>query len=247
MPAAYHLVIVEDDTLLRKSLVNFYQKQGFNISAFDCAEPVYDFIKQSSQHKFGDVDLIVSDIVLPGDCGLTLFEQLTSFPELGKILISSNSHEKDRIGGLSVGADDYVCKPLNSEELLLRTNALLKRLKSKRSTSFTKIRFLGFDLDPESRALSTLISSIEQQVIISELEHKLLLTLVGFQGKICTRSNISKSLFNDNKARDEFLSGRAIDVLIGRLRKRFIQLDEQADLILTLRGKGYMLRAEIDR
>lgn len=243
MLPAYHIVIIEDDNLLRKSLINFYQKHGFNISAFDCAEPVYDFIKQSQQHEFGEVDLIISDIILPGDNGLTLFEKLTEFPELGKILISINNHENDRIDGLSVGADDYICKPVNSDELLLRTNALLKRLKSKRSAAFTKIHFLGYKLDPESRTLSSGI----QHVILSNNEHKLMLTLIGSQGRECNRLIIANALYNNSKDRGELISGRSMDILISRLRKKFKQLGERSNLILTLRGKGYMLRSEADQ
>ncbi len=243
MNTVQHIVIVEDDTLLRKSLVNFYQKHGFNTSAFDCAEPVYDFIKQGEQHEFGEVVLIISDIILPGESGLALFDKLADFPALGKILISINSNEQDRIQGLHSGADDYICKPVNSEELLLRTNALLKRLNSKYSAYFTKISFLGYALDPESRELST----VNQHTILSYYENRLLLTLIGGQGKVCDRLMIANALYNNKEDSNDFLSGRAMDVLVGRLRKKFIQLDEKADLILTLRGKGYMLRADIDR
>ncbi len=230
MSQLHHITIVEDDDLLRRSLVNLFEKQNYRVSEFASADGVYDFIKQ------GNTDLIVCDIVLPTSNGFELFEKLAEFPRIGKIFISGKTNIEHRIKGLSLGADDYICKPLDSTELLLRTGALIKRLEIQYqglNQTASEISFLGLTLNIESRVLSGVNSCID----LGFIEHELLILLIALQGKICDREKIYLTLGD----REKYSSGRALDNLINRLRKKLALVGGKRKYIITFRGAGYML------
>ena len=225
-----HIVIVEDDDLLRTSLVNLFENSGYQVSPFESSEGVIEKIQEQS------TNIIISDVILPDGSGHYLFNKLNNFPSLGKIFISNKINLEDRIKGLSCGADDYICKPLDSTELLLRTQALLKRIDQYNelgSKSSAVVHFHGLNLHLESRILSDDKDSIE----LGLYEHELLLMLIANQGKICERERICYILGNDNN----FSEGRALDNLIKRLRKKLSYFDQQKKFIITFRNQGYML------
>jgi DNA-binding response OmpR family regulator len=228
-----HIVIVEDDDLLRESLCNFYTKNEYLVASFDSASGVYQYIQSYIDNQSDEVCIIVCDVMLPTEDGFSLIEQLKDFPNLGKIFISSKVDLKNRIKGLSLGADDYICKPFNSIELLLRTEGLLARLKATEiEIENENIQFLNFQLNPETRVLSCL----SQHLKLGLVEHQLLIFLISKQGKVCSRYDIAKALNEEEK----YQQGRALDILISRLRKKMYQLS-QTDSIITYRGKGYLL------
>jgi two-component system torCAD operon response regulator TorR len=226
----YHITIVEDDELLRRSLVNLFGNQGYIVSDFSSADGVYEFIKK------GNTDLIVCDIVLPTLNGFELFESLSEFTRLGKIFISGKVDIEHRIKGLSLGADDYICKPLDSTELLLRTGTLLKRLKTSTLQPIeatSNIQFLELTLNIESRILSKQGVQIE----LGTVEHELLLLLIAHQGKVCGREKIAFTLGDTEK----YINGRALDNLINRIRKKLSLIGGKRKFIITFRGNGFML------
>ena len=164
-----HIVIVEDDILLNKSLVNFLQKHNYKVSSFFDSFGVADFINGNK------VNVLITDIILPTGCGYSLMRELKNKTNLGKIFISQKADVYDRIEGLTLGADDYICKPINSDELLLRLSALLTRLPPLRDNKETSsISFLNFDVNTETRELS----SHNGQVELGYNEHQLLLVLI---------------------------------------------------------------------
>ena len=228
-----HIVIVEDDDLLRESLLNFYTKNKFLTKAFDSTLGVYQYIQSYIDTPNDKVQIIVCDIMLPGENGFSLMEQLKDFPELGKIFISTKTDIENRIKGLSLGADDYICKPVDSTELLLRTQSSLARLNTVKEDEVSdNIKFLNFELNPETRILSSNNKSLE----LSGAEHQLLILLISKQGKICSRQEIAQAL----NAPEKSTQGRALDILLSRLRKKMSSLNAK-DNIITYRGKGYLL------
>jgi len=230
-----HIVIVEDEDMLRLAITNLFTSCQYHVTSFACAAGVVEFINNSLFHPEGEVDVIISDIVLPYSDGLTLMQQMPSRKNLGKILISNRSTPADRVKGLSVGVDDYICKPLDSRELLLRTQSLQKRLTQyPDANNKDHISFLNFTLDTEQRILSHNKRFVE----LGYIEQDLLLFLLGKQGKICRREEISKALGNEHS----YSQGRALDILVSRLRKKIATIHNE-NILITCRGKGYLLLA----
>ena len=226
-----HITIVEDDDLLREALVNLFQKQGYVVSYFSSAEGVVEFIKN------GDSDVVICDIMLPDQSGLEIIKQLNDRPQLGKIIISGKTEVDDRITGLSLGVDDYICKPLDNTEILLRVQALLNRLSVQAEDNVKDdssiVNFYDLSLNLENRNLN-----FDQHVInLGINEFKLLSYLLSQQGKICSREKIVEALDNPSS----YESGRALDILISRVRKKISALSKRDSNIVTYRGQGYML------
>lgn len=227
-----HITIIEDDELLRLSLSNFFKQQGYVVSDFASAVGVVEFIKQ------GDSDIVLCDVMLPDINGLELVQQLRQVTDAGIIFISGKTALEDRISGLSLGADDYICKPIDLTELALRTTSLLSRLNhcsparfTKESTSFTY--FFDLKLNIETRLLSSESIIIE----LGENEFDLLCTLLNRQGKICSRQHIITQMSNGST----YVEGRGLDQLITRLRKKITHISANPNNIITYRGRGYML------
>lgn len=226
-----HITIVEDDDLLREALVNLFQKQGYVVSYFSSATGVVDFIKS------GDTDVVICDIVLPDLSGLDIIKQLHDKPQVGKIIISGKTEVDDRISGLSLGVDDYICKPLDNTEILLRVQALLNRLSTQPDDNVKDdssiLNFYDLSLNLENRNLSF----GDQVINLGISEFKLLSYLLSQQGKICSREKIIEALDNATS----YETGRALDILISRVRKKISTLSQRDSNIVTYRGQGYML------
>lgn len=237
-----HIVIVEDDSILRKAIVNCYQKNNYLISDFDCANGVVEFIEQCENSQEQSVDIIVTDIVMPHQNGYELINSLKNKPNLGKIFISVNSDLEDKIKGFRLGADDYIVKPLDSTELLLRTEALLSRIKPlthdvQHDDVSTEIKFLNFQVNPESR----LLQCKNQVVELGSAEHQLLLLMIGQQGNIISKQQIANAVYESL----EGTSDRTIDKLVSRLRKKLSKVGSNGEYIITQRAKGYLLVSQI--
>tara|TARA_R110002050_G_scaffold227974_3_gene363634 strand:+ start:375 stop:1091 length:717 start_codon:yes stop_codon:yes gene_type:complete len=233
-----HIVIVEDDFVLRKAIVNCYQKNYYYTTEFDCPNGVVEFIEQCEHNQQKAVDIIVTDIVMPDSSGYELIESLKNKPDLGKIFISVNGALEDKIKGLRLGVDDYIVKPINSIELLLRTESLLARIKPPYDDDVrTSIQFLNFQLNPESRVLSC-----QNQVLeLGHAEHQLLLLMIGQQGNICSKQQMVNAVYRS----PEGVSSRTIDKLVSRLRKKLCTVGGNAEYIITQRGKGCLLVSQV--
>ena len=233
MSVRYHVVLVEDDEMLLKVLSNALRKHEFNVSPFSHGIAAYQFIQHSSETDFGPAHILVSDVQLPDISGLDIINQLSDYEPLGKILISVNGQDHHKISGLMVGADDYVSKPVNPEELVLRIRALLRRLNIQGRAE--EISFLDLKLNPENKSLI----KGQQQIPLGEAEVSLLLALISQQGKIVKRQYLIDCLG------EKYAQGRALDMLVSRLRKKIGDDEEQEKYIVTYRNKGYMLMQEM--
>ncbi|WP_448547743.1 response regulator transcription factor [Thalassotalea fusca] len=230
-----HVVIVEDDQVLLEFLVSYFKQNNFHVSHFSSTIGVIDWVKKQMVDPLARLDVIISDVELPNGSGLEILEKLHGFTGLGKILISVRNEEADRIKGLKLGADDYVCKPLNPEELLLRTQSLIRKLgfTTYNPDRESYIQFGRCLLHPETR----LLLFEQRKLLLTEGELQILLSLIGRQGKIVSRDELAMSL--GKKAIN--LSSRSIDVLVGRLRRKLEDSARIPEQIITCRGKGYML------
>lgn len=224
-----HILLIEDDQWLRDGLELFLVSKRYKVTAVDTLAAARAVLNQTTDHY--PVRMIVSDISLPDGTALSLFDELYAEKQIGKIFISANISEQERIKGLQSGADDYLCKPISPEELLLRIKAVLRRLHVD-CEDITEICFLHYQLNPES-----LILSYENiQVQLSNTEHQLLLQLIARQGKIISRDMLFTYLDNTQI----YQQGRALDILVSRLRRKMLKGVNQTDPIITYRGKGLL-------
>lgn len=223
-----HITVVEDDELLRHAIINLFTKQNYKVTGFPSGKGVVDYINQNQ------TDVLLCDIMLPDDDGFNIIKQLHSNTSVGKIFISAKSQVTDKIAGLSLGVDDYVCKPFDQTELSLRVKTLVNRLRPQKTKDDSSlISILNLQLNIETRD----IKYRKQSINLGENEFNVLMCLKAQQGKICSRDKLINALYTP----DGYQEGRGLDILISRLRKKLTQLDPSCAYITTFRGKGYML------
>ena len=219
----YNLLVVDDDERIRNLLSQYLIKEGFIVSTASGAEEAR---KKIQLLKF---DLIILDIMMPGDDGLTLTKEIRDNSDIPIILLTARSGTDSKIEGLEIGADDYLTKPFNPKELLLRILSILKRSKSEDSID-NEIFFGDFILNIEKRELT----KAEDRVYLTDREMNLLIALAKSPGQPLNREKLAGI--------DE--PGRSVDVGINRLRRK-IEKDPRMPLWLqTVRGEGYILRPD---
>ena len=219
----YNLLVVDDDERIRNLLSQYLVKEGFIVSTASGAEEAR---KKIQLIKF---DLIILDIMMPGDDGLTLTKEIRDNSDIPIILLTAKSGTDSKIEGLEIGADDYLTKPFNPKELLLRVLSILKRSKSEENID-NEIFFGDYTLNIEKRELT----KSEDRVYLTDREMNLLIALAKSPGQPLNREKLAGI--------DE--PGRSVDVGINRLRRK-IEKDPRMPLWLqTVRGEGYILRPD---
>jgi len=219
----YNLLVVDDDERIRNLLSQYLIKEGFIVSTANGADIAR---KKIQLIKF---DLIILDIMMPGDDGLTLTQEIRNKSDIPIILLTAKSGTDSKIEGLEIGADDYLTKPFNPKELLLRILSILKRSKAEDSVD-NEIFFGDFILNIEKRELT----KSKERVYLTDREMNLLIALAKSPGQPLNREKLAGI--------DE--PGRSVDVGINRLRRK-IEKDPRMPLWLqTVRGEGYILRPD---
>ncbi len=219
----YNLLVVDDDERIRNLLSQYLIKEGFIVSTANGADVAR---KKIQLIKF---DLIILDIMMPGDDGLTLTQEIRNNSDIPIILLTAKSGTDSKIEGLEIGADDYLTKPFNPKELLLRILSILKRSKAEDSVD-NEIFFGDFILNIEKRELT----KSKERVYLTDREMNLLIALAKSPGQPLNREKLAGI--------DE--PGRSVDVGINRLRRK-IEKDPRMPLWLqTVRGEGYILRPD---
>lgn len=224
--AAPHLLVVDDDKRLRTLLQDFLQENGYLVStATDAAD---------AREKLGlfKVELIVLDVMMKGETGLQFLAQRRAAGDLTPVLmLTARGESEDRIKGLEVGADDYLAKPFEPRELLLRIGAVLRR--QPKPATATEIRLGRWRFDPTREELM----DGETTVRLSSVEAGLLRALAEQPGAIVSREELV--------ARQPLASNeRTIDVQVTRLRRK-IEIDpKNPRYLITVRGEGYVLRPD---
>ena len=219
----YNLLVVDDDERIRNLLSQYLIKEGFIVSTANGADVAR---KKIQLIKF---DLIILDIMMPGDDGLTLTQEIRNNSDIPIILLTAKSGTDSKIEGLQIGADDYLTKPFNPKELLLRILSILKRSKAEDSVD-NEIFFGDFILNIEKRELT----KSKERVYLTDREMNLLIALAKSPGQPLNREKLAGI--------DE--PGRSVDVGINRLRRK-IEKDPRMPLWLpTVRGEGYILRPD---
>ena len=230
-----HLLVVDDDSETRELLSLYLGQQGFAVAVVEDGNAMDAWLADNS------TDLVILDLMLPGEDGLSIARRLQSNHGLPIVMISARGEELDRIVGLEVGADDYLPKPFNPRELLARIRAVLRRSGSTgevdpaRSTS---PEFGEFRLDDARRVLYR----NDQEVELSRAEFDLLQVFVGHPNRVLSRDLIMDLLSGGD--REPF--DRSIDVRVTRLRHKIEDDPSNPKLIRTVWGIGYQFTPEGD-
>jgi len=240
MTASPHILVVDDDPQIGDLIRDYLTKHGYRVSWAANGNDMRRELKKSN------IDLVILDIMLPGDDGLALCRQLRETSDIMIIMLSAIGDEADRIVGLEIGADDYLAKPFSPRELLARIKALTRRSSGKLAESrqerylaaLPNIKFIDWELDRNKRRL---IAPDGVAVPLSAGEYELLLAFLEHPKRILTRDQ----LLDLTRGRESLPFDRTIDVQVARLRKK-IEIDpKDPKIIITVRGGGYQFTADV--
>ena len=234
--APTRLLLVDDEASLREPLTDYLDKQGFEMRDVDSAAAA-----RSALLEFAP-DLVLLDIMMPGEDGLSLCRHLTETRDIPVILLTAKGEATDRIIGLEIGADDYVVKPFEPRELVARIRSVLRRASKPgpQPEQDAHYAFEGWQLDPLKRKLTDPEGAV---VPISTAEFRLLRALLDHPRTVMDRD----SLLDMVQGREAHLFDRAVDNQVSRLRRKVEADSRNPQLIQTVRGGGYRLAADVKR
>ena len=219
-----HILVVDDDKGIRELVKQYLDEYGFITSTAQNAE---DAIDKVNQIKF---DLIILDIMMPGKSGLEFLKENKNDIDTPVILLTAKGEATDRIEGLETGADDYLPKPFEPKELILRIRNILNKtniIKDKKVIEFGNVKI---------NLNKMLIYKNNKQIKINNTEKKIFEKMLNFPGRVFSRESIGKLIKIDKE--------RSIDVIITRLRKKIEDTPKNPKYLQTIRGQGYVLWVE---
>ena len=235
------ILVVDDDPDMRQMMTQFLRQNG------SIALPAANEVEVHNHIKAGRVDLILLDVMLGDENGLEICKRLRLEQDVPIVMVSALSADHQRMEGYAVGADDYVVKPFNPDLLLARVKAVLSR--TRRSASLVHRRntktfqFSGWTYDAKS---SEVLSPTNVQVALSRRETTLLQVLLANPHIPLTREEIAVNLdVTGETAAATEASGRAIDVLVGRLRNKIETNPKDPQILKTERGVGYVFAVDV--
>jgi two-component system OmpR family response regulator len=231
-----HILLVDDEASLREPLAEYLIKQGYKIQQAADAS-----VARSLLNAY-DFDIILLDIMMPGEDGLSLCRYVTDKTDIPVIFISAKTEETERIIGLELGADDYITKPFSPRELVARIKVILRRAEKggARNNGATggAYQFSGWTLQCDKRSL---IDTEGVNVSLSTGEYQMLLALVSRAGQILNRDQ----LLDITQGREAHAFDRAVDNQISRLRRKIETDPKNPEIIKTVWGGGYVVAGEV--
>ncbi|MDA0148971.1 response regulator transcription factor [Vibrio sp. LaRot3] len=226
------ILVVDDNLDLREALTDYLGKAGFDVLGAENGEAMWKVLEQHQP------DLIILDIMMPGDDGFTLCQQLRRTSNVPIIMLTAVTEEADRVAGLEMGADDYITKSFSPRELLARIKTILRRSITTQSAKLARrVKFDEWQLDTVTRQLTHISNNTVKQ--LSGADMSLLGLFISNAESILSRDDIAREIWG----RDADPFERGIDVQISRLRHHLD--DKDRSLILTVRNKGYMLTSGV--
>ena len=235
-----HILVVDDDPRIRQMLIRYFQQEGYRATA------VADGAAMRAQLKARRVDVILLDVVMPGEDGLSLAREIRSQSDVGIIMLTARDEVLDRIVGLEIGADDYVAKPFHLREVLARVKSVLRRRRPAAESAVRGlegdgdvIRFDGWLLDTARRRL---VSPSGEDVALTSGEFDLLAALAKHPGRVLSR----ESLMDHTRGRGLKAFDRTIDAQIARLRKKIEPDPKNPTIVKSVRAVGYVFAAKLN-
>jgi two-component system, OmpR family, response regulator len=238
MEARKLILIVDDDNDIRDLLKDYLETHGFLVLAAANGREMSRVLASNP------VDLLILDLMMPGDDGLTLLKRERQHSQLPVIILSARGEEADKVIGLELGADDFVAKPFKPRELLARVRSLLRRVDAGSQTPDAdderNYRFQGWEVDVRMRRLR---DPEGRDVILTTGELRLLMALVSRPNRVLSRD----WLLETTQGRESGPFDRSIDVVMSRLRQRLRDDPASPSFIQTVRGEGYLFLPRVER
>ncbi|MDX9689797.1 MAG: response regulator transcription factor [Proteobacteria bacterium] len=232
-----HILVVDDDDRLRELLRLFLAENGFIVSTASGGAEARGKLASLAY------DLVVLDVMMPGESGLELAfwirrEALVIFREIPILFLTARAEAQERIEGLETGADDYMTKPFEPRELLLRINAILRRLpKSAHSATLSELKLGRWLYVPARDELR----SGEESLRLTDMEASLMRVLAAEPGVV-----VSREVLGERTGKGATINDRTIDVQVTRLRRKIEGDTKNPRYLVTVRGEGYMLMPDMD-
>jgi two-component system, OmpR family, response regulator BaeR len=214
------ILIAEDEPKLAEVLRDYLQQAGFSCHWISQGNEVVDWLRQH------EVDLVLLDLMLPGRDGLDICKEIRGFSQLPIIMVTARVEEIDRLLGLELGADDYICKPYSPREVVARVKAVLRRAGSHEDPAAD-----GLMLDEAGYRASLKGADLQ----LTAIEFTLLAFLADHPGRIFSRSQLMDSIYPDRRV----VTDRTIDSHIKKLRKKIAAVSPEEELIRSVYGVGY--------
>ncbi|HEY6454053.1 MAG TPA: response regulator [Steroidobacteraceae bacterium] len=236
MEQSPHILFVEDDPDIRGLVADFLEHNGYRVSVAKDGREMDRLLGVSR------IDLLILDIMLPKEDGLSLCRRVRAGSHVPIIMLTARASEVDRVVGLEIGADDYLTKPFGTHELLARIRALLRRVQSVTRTPQARqpsvLLFAGWKLDVGTRRLT---SAEGAQVPLTGGEFELLAAFCDRPNRVLTRDQ----LLDLTRGRNPTVFDRSIDIQVSRLRRKIEADPKDPMLIQTVRSGGYIFTAEV--
>ena len=220
----FHILVVDDDDRIRELVKEYLDDNGFIVSTGNSAE------EAKIRLKYFKFDLIVLDVMMPGQSGFELTQEIKKKSNVPIILLTAKGEVENRIHGLELGADDYLGKPFEPKELLLRIKNIIKKSKKIDLSKINQIGEAKVDLNKMSIQLKNKVSKINNS------EKKVLIEMLANPGKTYSRTEIGEI--------SNISQERSIDVMITRLRQKIELNPKNPKYLQTIRGSGYVLWIE---
>ena len=227
-----HIIVVDDEPITRELISGYLCNENYSVSEAGNGIELEALLTKTP------ADLILLDINLPGKDGFTLARELRSYSDIGIIMITQRDNDIDRIIGLEIGADDYITKPFNPRELIARVRSVLRRVQLSVSIDDNSplIHFQNWSLHIAGRYL---ISPQGEEIYLSSGEYELLIAFIQKPNTVLSRERLANMIDPQSKA-----MSRSVDVLITRLRHKLRDDAQQAKMIVTVYGVGYIFATE---
>lgn len=217
---AKHILIVEDEVSLAQVVGEYFEQSGFIVNIINEGSSVISWVKQNP------VDLIILDLMLPGKNGLDIYRELRTFTEVPVVMATARIDEIDRLVGLELGADDYICKPYSPREVVVRVKNILRRSSDEHKQSE---QVLSINED----TMQVLVKG--KEVSLTRAEFRLLAHFNQHKERVFSRDQLMSQIYSDNR----IVTDRTIDSHIKNLRRKIQLVDPDVDCIQSIYGVGY--------
>jgi two-component system, OmpR family, response regulator len=227
-----HILAVDDDPSMRQMITDYLTDNDLRVTSVASGKELAAIFERET------IDLLILDLRLPGEDGMEIARKLREHSAVPIIMLTGRQDEADRVMGLELGADDYLTKPFSPRELLARVRALLRRSRASQTVAdgLSKLRgyrFGGWELNVRLRRL---IRPDGQNVALTNAEFNLLVAFLAAPQRVLTRSQ----LLDLSRLHNDEVYDRAIDVQVGRLRRKLVNEADQSSPVKTERGIGYL-------
>lgn len=220
------VLIVEDEEKLSSLLNDYLSQSGFTCHVLSDGNGVVEFVREN------EIDMILLDIMLPGKDGIEICKELRQFSQVPIFMLTAKVEEIDRLLGLELGADDYICKPYSPREVVAKVKAMMRRqgmrMEAVRPDSDAKLT-----LDEKTYRMNWL----GQEAELTAIEFQLVAMMLKEPGRIFNREQLMRNMYDDNR----IVSNRTIDSHIKKLRKKLNEMNPNQELVQSVYGVGYKL------